>query len=59
MNMPSMAQSTNFPAWNNGHPLVVVANSPSIPQATFKDFPKFDGSGKTLYEHYHDVSLLA
>jgi len=30
-----------------------------MPQAAFKFFPKYDGSGKTPYEHFQDVSLLA
>lgn len=49
----------NFPSWNNGHPLVVTANSPTIPQVAFKVLPKFDWYGKTPYEHYQDVYLLA
>jgi len=54
-----MVQPIDFPAWNNGHPLVVIANSPAIPQASFKVLPKDEGSSKTPYEHYQNVSFLA
>jgi len=54
-----MAQPIDFLTLNNGHPLVIGANSPVIPQATFNVFPKYDGSSKTLYEHYKYVSFLA
>jgi len=47
-----MAQPVDFPTWNNGHPLVVTANSFSIPQVVFNVFPKYDGFGKTPYEYY-------
>ena len=43
---------TSFPAWNNSHPLVVPTNSQTIPQVSFKFFPKYDGSSKIPYKHY-------
>lgn len=50
-NTPSMAQLVDFFAWNNGHLLVIIDNSPAIPQVVFKVLSKYDGFGKTPYEH--------
>jgi len=50
---------TNFPSWNNSHPLVVPTNSLAIPQVAFKLLPKYDGSTKMPYEYCQDVSILS
>lgn len=42
----------DFPNWKNNDLLVVPSNYPTIPQAIFKVFPKYDGSGKKPYENY-------
>lgn len=39
--------------------MVVPTNLHNIPSGAFKVLPKFEGTGKALYEHYHDVSHLA
>jgi len=46
-----MSQPIDFPTRNNGHLLIIVANSPPIPQVDFKVFPDYDGSRKTPYKH--------
>lgn len=60
-NGPNMVQPTlaNFLDWTNNHPLVFPANSLDIPSIAFKVLPKYEGKGKTPYEHYQDVSHLA
>jgi len=52
------AMPVEFLDWTNNHLLVVPANSPEIPIGTFKVLPKFEGMGKTLYEHCQDISHL-
>lgn len=46
----------NFLDWTNNHPLVILVGTPDLPFVAFKVLPKYEGMGKTLYEHGQDVA---